>query len=308
MAHKSEYTGKQIDSAIQTVIENATAWSAKQDSITGKQGQIVGFNNDGTPEAQDASGVSSFNGRSGEVAPQNGDYTADMVGALSADTKIPTKVSELENDNKFVTEAEVDEKLDTFDSLLDGGTVGQVLTKTEDGAEWADAPDVSEQIAAHNANSNAHEDKASREDLQDTVEDLSGKITEAQTLDLPVTASSPNGTIYVATVSGISTLTAGQSFIMVPNITSASTTPTLNVNGKGSKTLKMRGGDYTSATITPSNTTWLAANQPVRVTYDGTFWVCDLYPAAESDITYGTADLTAGSSPLATGKLYICYE
>lgn len=29
------------------------------------------------------SGVSSFNGRKGEVIPQDGDYTADMVGALS---------------------------------------------------------------------------------------------------------------------------------------------------------------------------------------------------------------------------------
>lgn len=149
---------------------------------------------------------------------------------------------------------------------------------------------------------------AATQALSDAKSYTDTKVANAQTLDLPVTASSPNGTIYVATVSGISSLTAGQSFIMVPNITSASTTPTLNVNGTGSKTLRMRGGDYTSTTITPSNTTWLAANKPVRVTYDGTFWVCDLYPAAESDITYGTTDLTAGSSSLATGKLYVVYE
>ena len=34
--------------------------------------------------------VASFNGRSGDVVPQTGDYTAAMVGALSADTEIPT--------------------------------------------------------------------------------------------------------------------------------------------------------------------------------------------------------------------------
>ena len=34
-------------------------------------------------------GVSSFNGRSGEVVPQAGDYTAEMVGALPASTEIP---------------------------------------------------------------------------------------------------------------------------------------------------------------------------------------------------------------------------
>lgn len=36
-----------------------------------------------------AAGVSSFNGRSGDVAPQTGDYTAEMVGALPANTNIP---------------------------------------------------------------------------------------------------------------------------------------------------------------------------------------------------------------------------
>lgn len=34
-------------------------------------------------------GVSSFNGRTGEIMPQNGDYTADMVGARP-DTWMPT--------------------------------------------------------------------------------------------------------------------------------------------------------------------------------------------------------------------------
>lgn len=34
-------------------------------------------------------GVTRFNGRSGEVSPQSGDYTAAMVGALPADTAIP---------------------------------------------------------------------------------------------------------------------------------------------------------------------------------------------------------------------------
>ncbi len=34
-------------------------------------------------------GVTSFNGRSGEVVPQAGDYTAEMVGALPASTELP---------------------------------------------------------------------------------------------------------------------------------------------------------------------------------------------------------------------------
>ena len=62
---------------------HATLFSEKQDKITGQQGQIVGFDSSGNPIAQTApdTGVVTFNGRSGAVTPQTGDYTADMVGA-----------------------------------------------------------------------------------------------------------------------------------------------------------------------------------------------------------------------------------
>ena len=56
----------------------------KQDTISGTKGQIVGFDDDGTPVAQEPSdtGVTSFKGRKGAVTPQAGDYTAADVGAL----------------------------------------------------------------------------------------------------------------------------------------------------------------------------------------------------------------------------------
>ena len=52
----------------------------KQDKLTGTQGQVVGFDKDGNAVPQ-AAGVTSFNGRTGAVTPQTGDYTAEMVGA-----------------------------------------------------------------------------------------------------------------------------------------------------------------------------------------------------------------------------------
>ena len=57
----------------------------KQDKLTGSQGQVVGFDAEGNAVAQAApdTGVTSFKGRKGAVTPQNGDYTADMVGARS---------------------------------------------------------------------------------------------------------------------------------------------------------------------------------------------------------------------------------
>ena len=55
------------------------ALQEKQDTITGTQGQVVGFNSAGEPVAQE--GVTSFNERTGDITPQTGDYTAAMVGA-----------------------------------------------------------------------------------------------------------------------------------------------------------------------------------------------------------------------------------
>lgn len=59
--------------------------SKKQDTLTGKSGQVVGFDSDGAAIAQDAPniGVLTFNGRTGAVISQKGDYTAEMIGALS---------------------------------------------------------------------------------------------------------------------------------------------------------------------------------------------------------------------------------
>ena len=60
-----------------------TELATKQDKLTGTQGQVVGFDDNGNAVAQAApdTGVTSFKGRKGTVTPQNGDYTADMVGA-----------------------------------------------------------------------------------------------------------------------------------------------------------------------------------------------------------------------------------
>lgn len=59
------------------------ALAKKQDTISGSVGQIVGFDVDGKAVAQDApeTGVVTFNGRTGAVTPQAGDYTAAQVGA-----------------------------------------------------------------------------------------------------------------------------------------------------------------------------------------------------------------------------------
>lgn len=91
--------------------------SNKQDKLSGTKGQLVGFDELGNAIAQEApnglpdggspgqiltktaegetwqdapdTGVKTFNGRSDDVMPQSGDYTAEMVGARPS-TWVPT--------------------------------------------------------------------------------------------------------------------------------------------------------------------------------------------------------------------------
>lgn len=138
--------------------------------------------------------------------------------------------------------------------------------------------------------------------------DVSAQLANAQKLDTPVAATSSDGVAYTATVPGITALTAGLSFIMVPNTISTSVSTTLNVNDLGAKNLRIRSTGYTATSVSPSATNWLGNGKPVRVTYDGMWWIADVVADPGSDITYSTTDLTAGSSSLATGKLYVVYE
>lgn len=143
--------------------------------------------------------------------------------------------------------------------------------------------------------------------LMDAKSYTDEKVADSQKLDLPISASSTDGVEYAATVPGITALTAGQSFIMVPERQSTDMSCTLNVNSLGAKRIRIRGTGSTNITAVPLATNWLAAAKPIRVTYSGALWVADVV-APDDLVSYGTRDLTAGTSTLATGHLYFVYE
>ena len=103
------------------------------------------------------------------------------------------------------------------------------------------------------------------------------------------------GDAYTATVDGIDSLTAGVNFIMIPHTVSTSVSPTLNVNGLGDKTLRQPLTNSTSSTTSAANTNWLGSNKPVRVTYNGTFWVVDLVRPNAANL-YGVAAIEHGGT------------
>ena len=85
-----------------------------------------------------------------------------------------------------------------------------------------------------------------------------------------------SGSAYTATVEGITSLTAGVSFVMIPHAVSTVDSPTLNVNSLGAKYLRRRVTNATTTTTTGGSSSWLSAGKPIRVFYDGTYWIADL--------------------------------
>ena len=107
------------------------------------------------------------------------------------------------------------------------------------------------------------------------------------------------GAAYQATVEGITSLTAGVSFIMIPNVVSTSTAATLNVNGLGAKQIRRRVSSSTGTTSAGQSNDWLAVGKPVRVTYDGSFWIADLPKTNATDLL-GTVPIASGGTGATT--------
>lgn len=94
---------------------------------------------------------------------------------------------------------------------------------------------------------------------------------------VPVTTSG-NGASYIATVEGITSLSAGVSFVMIPHTTSTVKLPALNVNGFGEKFICPRisttsGGFIANGGLIDE---WIEEGFPIKVTYNGTDWIADI--------------------------------
>lgn len=98
-------------------------------------------------------------------------------------------------------------------------------------------------------------------------------------------------------------VTVGTSLVIVPSMTSTSTSATLNLNYLGEYPLRLRGTGDTNTAVVPSKANWLVANKPIRVTYDGTYWVADLMDDIPTGMTYEEGELpTKPATPIADGE------
>lgn len=114
-----------------------------------------------------------------------------------------------------------------------------------------------------------------------------------------VVVTTGSGSVYEATVPNITALTTGVSFVMIPHTASTIIAPKLNVNGLGEKSIRRRLTNSTVSTVAASSTNWLAANKPIRMMYDGSYWIADLNRPNATDL-YGTVAIEQGGTGATT--------
>ena len=111
---------------------------------------------------------------------------------------------------------------------------------------------------------------------------------------VPIVTTSGDGSAYTVTVDGITELKVGAKITIIPHVASAAYAPTLNVNGLGAKAIRMPVSYNTSASSNGVTTNWIAANRPVTVQYNGTYWLT-------ADITRPSANYMYGTVPIENG-------
>lgn len=109
------------------------------------------------------------------------------------------------------------------------------------------------------------------------------------------TAHSADGTTYTADIPGISHLYTGLEITIIPDVTSATTLPKLDVNGLGAVSIKRRITSNTLTTVQSDAENFIIKEQPIRVFYNGSVWVADMARANASDI-YGSIPVEKGGT------------
>ena len=86
--------------------------------------------------------------------------------------------------------------------------------------------------------------------------------------NIVVPAISSDGVSYIATVEDLEELYNGLELTIIPNVSSTTTVPTLNVNGLGAKPIRLPLSQNNSLTCQPESESFFAENRPVQLMFD----------------------------------------
>lgn len=104
-----------------------------------------------------------------------------------------------------------------------------------------------------------------------------------------------DGTTYTGTAPGIETLKKGLTITIIPDATSATSIPKLNLNGLGSKSIKQKLSVNNALTVAAATDAWMVANKPITLQFDGTQWVT-MAPRSSADDIYGKVAVSSGGT------------
>ena len=135
----------------------------------------------------------------------------------------------------------------------------------------------------------------------ETAYTAEGLTTGTAVGGIPIVTTAGSGSAYTATVSNFSSLVAGKKITIIPHTTSTAAAPTLNVNSLGAKYIRQRLSTTTATTVAGQSASWLVANKPITVMYDGTYWVAEIV-RPDANTFYGTLDIDQGGTGATTAE------
>ena len=126
-----------------------------------------------------------------------------------------------------------------------------------------------------------------KKDLSNVSNSTIASKVAAAGAGIPTVTTEGTGAAYTASVPGITALNTGLTITIIPHTVSTQTSPTLNVNGLGAKSIRQLLGAGSASTAAGASPAWLAAGMPVTVQYDGTQWRVG-FTRADASTLYGT--------------------
>ena len=135
----------------------------------------------------------------------------------------------------------------------------------------------------------------------DATESESGLMSASDKIQVnnggvAIVTTSGTGAEYTATVNNISELRTGMQITIIPHANSTTTSPTLNVNNLGAKTLRMPIAYNSSATSAGAIESWIVANKPITLEYDGIYWRTVSLPRPSAQYLYGAVPIENGGT------------
>ena len=128
-----------------------------------------------------------------------------------------------------------------------------------------------------------------------------GEIDNHVAASKPIDMASTDGVNYTCSVPGLDTLVVGANFVGVPQKESTSQAVKLDVNGLGSKFLRRRVSVGSATTAAGYTNDWIAANKPIRIIYDGLFWIVDDIVQPNANDLMGSVPITKGGTGASNG-------